>query len=410
MYSAAGSGHLRLAEAIGAADPDAEILLVEAGALERDGGPANPLNRLWDTMIRRGWFRAADLLINRALRTYLFPLAVVTMTQTVIANTIRYAPDAIVTTADGYSLALGEAAAALGVPFTVAQSEHTVFADMLHPVAHYLCPSREVAQAIGRFDLAAPAFADPTAGSARFLLNWWREYGTRRVEGALVHSAGGRGPVRNRLPVTVIGPLLQPDYHAPPGTGGPEPLQQPRLLVVSGSLGGRFVADTVRALVSGGRPGWTVIAVCGTDARLRDELGSLAVQRSGTAPTLQVHGYVHDMPRLMREVDLLIARPSASVFNGAVLAGLPMLLPARATLNDLGAVELATRWGVGQSFQRITDLPDLVDGMLPRLPEYRRCAERIRARYPADLATLQGQVRQVVWRRTRSAPVADPLN
>ncbi len=41
-----------------------------------------------------------------------------------------------------------------------------------------------------------------------------------------------------------------------------------------------------------------------------------------------------DMPARLRRASVLVARPSASLFLESILAGVPLLIPAKATKND----------------------------------------------------------------------------
>ncbi len=403
VYERAGQGHRAAAEVL------AEILGDEAGvqvvlvdATELEGGSEadapNPFVRLWNLAIRRGWFGLADLTINHVFRVGVFPFMVVFLGPRVRDRAMALAPDAIVSTADVYSRALGDAAIRLGVPFTVVPTETSVFADLLHPGAEYLCTFADVAEAIGRFDTSTPYFrtaVDELRGvraSARYLARWFRTYGIRRASPLLYQSAGGPGPRRNHMPCHVIGPLRRAADHAPPGT----PPDRTRVLVASGSLGGRFVTGWVDQLLGSGLRG-TVTALCGRDGRSR---AALMARSAPPGLELDVRGYADDLPSLLRSASVLVARPSANLLIEAILAGLPVLIPSRCTLNDAGSATLVRRWGIGEVYDRDADRLPLLMRMLGDLAPYRARLEELLGAFPRDRDGVAEQVRRVVWRRS----------
>ena len=126
VYERAGQGHLAAAEALGSilqAEPDVEVVLKDGEELERDGGGENPLIALWNFLIKRGWFRLADLILNHWFRVAIFPLLSVSATLPRVKSRLKaLRPDAIISTADAFNRALGDAANEIGIPFTVCRS------------------------------------------------------------------------------------------------------------------------------------------------------------------------------------------------------------------------------------------------------------------------------------------------
>jgi UDP-N-acetylglucosamine:LPS N-acetylglucosamine transferase len=75
-----------------------------------------------------------------------------------------------------------------------------------------------------------------------------------------------------------------------------------------------------------------VIALCGRDTSLSAELQGL--KPVSAAARLECCGYVDDMPARLRRASVLVARPSASLFLESILAGVPLLIRAKATKNN----------------------------------------------------------------------------
>jgi hypothetical protein len=405
LYERAGQGHLAAAEILRSileADPEVEVVLLDGDRLASDKPGENAFVSLWNPMIRRGWFRLADLIFNYWLRLAIYPVLVVTSGARAKARLKALRPDAILTTADIFSRVLGDGANELGVPLTVMPTEFSVYADILHPDAHHLCYFEATARAIRRFDLSTPHFREPIVDHAsfgerlRFVARWFRAYGLRRLEPLLFQSAGDPAPATNDLTCLVMGPLRDPRHHAP--VGARPAGERHEIVVLSGSLGGRFVSSVVRQLIAAPDFQGDVVAVCGRDGATRATLQALPLK---DGIRLECLGYVDDLPARLRRASLLVARPSAGVFLEAMLAGLPQLLSSRATKNDAGTIELMREWGIGETFDHVAEIPAVVAGMLPRLPEYRAQLADLRTRVVRPWEETAARIRAVAWRSVR---------
>ena len=406
VYERAGQGHIAAAEVLRSilqADPDVEVVLKDGEELERDSAGENPLIALWNWLIRRGWFRLADLIINHWFRVAIFPLLSVSATLPRVKSRLKaMRPDAVISTADAFNRALGDAANEIGIPFTILPIEFSIFADVMHPDAEYLVYFEETARAIRRFDLTTPHFRCEIRDNATarqklaYLFQWFTTYGVRRTEPLLFQGAGGVALQANSLPCHVLGPLREPADHAP--AGEPAPNERPQILVASGSLGGRFVSLVVRQLLAMPNLNADVIALCGRDNALIAELQAL--KPVSAAARLECCGYVNDMAVRLRRTSVLVARPSASLFLESILAGVPMLIPAKATKNDSGTVDLTRAWGIGETYDHDDEIPPTLARMLLNLGEYRARLKDVRARYPEPREHVAARIRSVVWRAT----------
>jgi len=404
VYERAGQGHLAAAEVLRSilvAEPDVEVVLKDGEELERDGGGENPLIALWNFLITRGWFRLADLILNHWFRVAIFPFLSVSAALPRVKSRLKaMRPDAVISTADAFNRALGDAANEIGVPFTVLPIEFSIFADVMHPDAHYLVYFEETARAIRRFDLSTPHFRFEISDNATarqklaYLFQWFTTYGVRRTEPLLFQGAGGVAPQTNALPCHVLGPLRDDDDHAPATEPGPH--ERPRILVASGSLGGQFVSLVVRQLLAMPTLNADIVALCGRDESLIAELRSL--KPVSASARLECCGYVTDMPSRLRRASVLVARPSASLFLESILAGVPLLIPAHATKNDSGTVDLTRAWRIGETYDHHEEIPATLGRMMPNLGEYRARLKDVRARYPEARETVAARVRSVVWR------------
>ncbi len=404
VYERAGQGHLAAAEVLREileADPTVEVVLKDGAELEGDRAGENPLVALWNWLIRRGWFRLADLILNHWFRVAIFPLLSVSSALPRAKSRLKaMRPDAIISTADAFNRALGDAANEIGVPFTVLPIEFCIFADMMHPDAEYLIYFEETARAIRRFDLTTPHFRYVMRDNATvrekiiYLVSWFQAYGVRRTEPLLFQAAGGNGPESNTLSCHVLGPLRDASHHAPVAERAWD--QRPVIIVASGSLGGRFVSQAVGKLLAMPHLNADVIAICGRDRSLIDNLQALKPASETIA--LECCEYVDDMPARLRRASVLVARPSASLFLEAILAGVPVLIPAQATKNDSGTVDLTRSWRIGETYDGDDEIPATLTRMLSNLGEYRARLKDVRMRYTEPRANVEARVRSVVWR------------
>ncbi len=102
-----------------------------------------------------------------------------------------------------------------------------------------------------------------------------------------------------------------------------------------------------------------------------------------------------------------MARPSASLFLESILAGVPLLIPAKATKNDSGTVDLTRAWRIGETYETNNEIPAMLARMLPNLDEYRARLKDVRARHAEPREHVAARIRSVVWRAMR-APVRNP--
>jgi UDP-N-acetylglucosamine:LPS N-acetylglucosamine transferase len=145
-----------------------------------------------------------------------------------------------------------------------------------------------------------------------------------------------------------------------------------------------------------------VIALCGRDTSLIAELQPLKPVSAATR--LECCGYVDDMPARLRRASVLVARPSCSLFLESILAGVPLLIPANATKNDSGTVDLTRAWRIGETYETDDAIPATLERMLPNLGEYRARLKDVRARYAEPREHVAARIRSVVWRAMREPP------
>lgn len=404
VHENAGAGHRRAARIIADAlrpAPGVEIV-AEAGSVLFDNGGAALIGRLWNALIRRGWFGLADRLINFGFRNWLLPVFEVLDTPKVLRHLDRLAPDIIVCTADGYAKVLGTHAHERGIPFFQVITEMSIFFDLVHPRAVHLCYFPETVAAVRSLPFDHPYFARPVTASMP-----WRQRlayvhamfaAARRDRRAVFRDIEPPPPRRNDARVRAIGPLVDSRFHDRRDRAearrrlGLDPAR-PCVLVIGGSIGGRFVTDAIRALTGADGPPLTLLAVCGHDAATARWLKK---QTPSPNHALQVFGHVDNMPDLLVAADAVVARPSAGVVLEALVTRTPLVLPIRTTANDQGSLSLVRRHRLGAAFADFAGLPDALARVLAEHAAMVTRMDRLLADFPADANLLAEQLRQIL--------------
>ena len=383
VYDNAGGGHKAMASIlaeIAGTLPGVEVVL-RAGSELSPG--AKWVVSLWNHLIRHDHIRLADWLVNYFIRAILFPLGEVLETDGFTRALGEIAPDMIVCTADGYNKALGEYARVHGIPFLISQTDMTVFADMVHPDAVHLCYFQESVDAIRALSLDSSYFTTPLRpGMTRwerlvYVLRAWGDVLLPWRPHQHLLQLGAARPQRNQARCLTLGPLRDAGHHrardraAVRAKLGMAPDER-CILVMSGSLGGRFLQQVVSWIQESGIASKTtrVLVVTGHDidsrAWLRKHLSHWPELRCEILP------FVDNMPELLTACDVLVARPSCGVFLEAMLAAVPMIFPERVTVNDRSALALLRRFGMGETFDSSKTLREALERVLENGPEYRR--------------------------------------
>ncbi|NPV70434.1 MAG: glycosyltransferase [Firmicutes bacterium] len=184
---------------------------------------------------------------------------------------------------------------------------------------------------------------------------------------SLVAALAARGIPAHRI--HPFGIPLRPGFAGLPGwrgdsqAGDDAPPEQPRFtaLVMGGALGVLDAAPSIcDALLDLGSD-IKVIAVAGRNQILRRRLAHLSERSRGA---LEVHGYVENVPDLMRSSHVLISKAGGVTVYEALAMGLPMLIFRPIPGQEEGNTRFLSRTGAGQAFTRISDLVHAVRGLM----------------------------------------------
>ena len=407
LFEKTGGGHLRLAEIIaemlGSADTRISVV---AGSDMLGDKTIDHIVNAWNRLIRSGLLRTADFTLNFFLRLFILPfLEVSARSQRFYDSLDAQAPDMIICTADGYGRSLGLYCGARNIPLVMAVSEISIFADLVCPRAIHLFCFQETADLIRSYDLGTGYFASTTDGNAPwrkrlgYLGRFFREFVLGYAGNPIYRDAGRQYPEKNHLPVHAIGPLAPRICHQAIDRDtfrrahGMEPGVK-TVLVASGSLGGKFVVDTVRALSKGFQGALNVVAMCGRCERTYRKVSALAGKSTPTR--VYPFGYRDDFEAFIKAADCIVARPSAGTFMDSLIAKTPFLSLGRATSNDSGTLHIIRKYHIGKVCRRGRELvPELAD-LLNNLEKYRGNITAYLDRYPDSFEAQARALRDLV--------------
>jgi len=407
LYENGGAGHKRTAELLASmlAAENSWRTVVVAGSELFDEKSVLLINWLWAFLVRKNWITLADWLLNFQLRAWILPLMEATGLAACFARLDDVKPDAIICTTDGYAKALGLYAEERLIPFYVVLTEFTVFADLANPAATHICYFPETINAIRSYCFEDAFFSERLSRTSsvsekiRYVARVYRDRLAAGGARSIYRNIDRHYPEANQARCIAVGPIVDRAYYSHPGKHEMRKklgisVDRPCALVVSGSIGGVFLYDVVTTIQDAWREPLTLIAVCGRDQKTYRKIAAGA--RRNAAVDVMPLGYRDAMVELYAAADVVIARPSASVLLEALMLRVPIMIPERATANDLGGAELIKRHHLGRVFGNHRDLLSSFDQLLQHHTAHVDAISDYLAAFPTDFDTLQKIIADII--------------
>ena len=417
IFEKVGAGHQRVATLIAsmlAEQEDLRIVTIAGSELFEDPS-VEWINRVWNGLIRMNRIGLADAIINFLVRAWIVPIMELMSTRSYHAKLDEVAPSLIICTADGFSKILGEYAKERGIPLYMINTEFTTFEDMVSPAATHLCYFEDTVNAIRSYSFDAAYFSTPLVRTStlrerlRYVRQVFRQ--RRRAGGArsIYRNIDRQHTAANDARCHAIGPLVEPAYFTP--CDGAEvrrrlgvSSERPCVLVISGSIGGKYIDAVVESFQSLAQTPVTLLCVCGRDERARRRLVARrerSLGREGLCEVIPL-GYVDNMVELYAACDVVIARPSASVFIEAMMRRVPLIIPERATSNDQGGAVLLQRHGLGEVYRSEREMLRAFAGIIAARGAYVDAISRFLAPYPSTYDELRRAVLKILSHDSQS--------
>ena len=196
---------------------------------------------------------------------------------------------------------------------------------------------------------------------------------------AQARDAGAQNVINSGL-------LLHPKYHDPSLRQMSRATARVRLglnpskltvLVSMGGFGSSSMQDLIKGLDTVGQD-WQIVAICGKNETLREELANLKLQRHCVVAV----GFTKELELYLRPADLMVGKPGpASIFE-AVAAGTPLVLDsAKAMPQERPNAALVALHGMGIAVPQRRDLPAAV-AALAESASARDCIQAAQMAYP----------------------------
>lgn len=410
LYENNGAGHRRAAkiiESMLADRADCRVTAVAGSELFNDPG-VELINRFWIYLVRKNWITLADWLLNFYLRAWILPMLEAAQLAGYHDKLDELAPDVIVCTADGFGKVLGLYAQARAIPLYLVITEFTMFADVANPMATHICYFPETINAIRSYRFEDAYFSSRLARKSSA---WDKIKYVSSVHRGHIRAGGTRSiyrnidrqyPERNHARCIAVGPLVEPVYYIRKNKLAARQMlgidkEKPCVLLISGSIGGDYLDEIVTAFQDRWGEPLTLLAVCGRDQDCFRRLDA----RKLRSREIEVRplGFVETMDELYAAADVVIARPSASVLLEAMMRRVPLLIPKRATVNDLGGAELINKHFLGEVYGDLNDLFASFQKIAGHKDAYADAISRFLAPYPAEYADLKDALVEIILGR-----------
>ncbi len=406
LYENSGAGHQRVTRILETILGEVENYHVVSYAASElfDDPTIKMINKLWSYLLRQNWITLADTLINFFLRIWVIPIVEVMQTGQYLDKLAKISPDIIICTGDGVSKVLGTYAREKSIPFYLVITDTSIFIDLVNPGAMHICYFPETINAIRSFSFESPYFAiqlDRTTSTwdkIKYVLKMYKKYILLTNRNSIYRNIDQKYSARNAADGVAIGPLVEPIYYEPQNKEAVRQkfgidLQSPCLLVISGSIGGAYLSQVVRTFQEY-NTALTILVVCGQDQAAYQKVGSIKDRHSNIK--VIPFGFVDYLNELYAATDVVVARPSAGVLLETLMSHIPLITSARATANDMGSVELISRYQLGEVYHELRDIPHLFTHISDHYPQYINNISNFLAQYPTDFGSLKKQIKGII--------------
>ncbi len=406
LYEKMGMGHLRMAGILEDMLKGDDIIIEKYAASEIVGSSdIDLIVNTWNYCIKKNWIRFVDILLNFLTRLFVLPVLDVAEGITLQKKLEEIKPDIIICTADGYNKSIGTYAAQKGIPFYIFITEISIFIDLVNPYARHICYFDETVEAIRNynFDLTYYSYhVDHTMNlfhKITYVLNFYNDFITHSFKNSIYRNPENKLIKNNHAKCHVIGPLAEKrhfDYKDMEALKLKYELPKNRenIMVVSGSIGGRFLLSITKRLIRECNRPINLLVMCGRDKKIYDKLRLLKTQNSNI--NIIPFGYINHFDEILAISDCLIARPSAGIFIESLLNTTPMITFDKVTSNDKGTLTMIKKYGIGEVCEDEDALAAAMEKILKSKDVYQSNIHTLRQMYCFTYEEKEKLIREVI--------------
>jgi hypothetical protein len=362
--------------------------------------------KIWNFLVRHNLIFLANALMLFSTRLFIIPFFEVWSTERICRKIGEVRPDILISTIHCYNKAMSDYAEKCKTPFFVFVTEvFPTFLDTVAKNAVHFCYFEESAAIVRAFDFEMGYYTNKIT-EGRFFLNLAKysknrlaDYWRKGIKAALYCSYEENLPQRNDAVCYVLGPFSDSKFSE----------QKDRaviahklaiadnhktVLVVSGSIGGHFVFDVVRAISMAAEP-FSIIAACGQDARTLSLVRHYVDTYSG-ASSISSFGFVDFFDELLSVADVVVCRPSAQVVIECLIKMVPIVTTRESTFNDYGGLKIIEKYELGEVCGNENEIVARARLVLEQKDFYKSNIEQFLKRYPGDYRSKENLILEAI--------------
>ncbi|MBP2657141.1 MAG: hypothetical protein H6Q69_173 [Firmicutes bacterium] len=403
VYENMGAGHLRMARILQdiLAGDKAELVVVDGEGMSGSTTPDFCV-KAWNWLLKKNWLRFQNIFMNYLLRMLFVPIVEAVNNTATMERIAAIAPDVVICVCDGYSRVLGEYAREKSIPFFLVITDIAVCFDLVNTNAVHVCYFPETAAAVQSYPLDAGYYAKNLSRSSSwkrkvgYVFEFYYDFIWRR-RNMFYRSRETEFAVQNNLPCEVIGPLaekkfftrldkrqLQKKYRLPPDIV--------TVAIASGGQGGQYLRNIVEVLGSNYHHPLNLLVMCGYDTETLEVLKARSFGQINVIPVSHTDCF-HEY---LGMADCAIIRPSAGTFVECLLQRTPVIVPYLTLANDRGSLLIVERYRIGEFYDRISDIPAVLETVLANQNYYDVNLEQFMNQYPGCYELHRANLRRLI--------------
>jgi UDP-N-acetylglucosamine:LPS N-acetylglucosamine transferase len=386
---------------------DVVEITVTAGSDIQQTDDVYTIVKLWNYFIKKNLIRSCDIFINFALRMFVIPLLEAKQDAVFMEKLGKFEPDIIVSTADGFNKAIGSYTSERNIPFYIFITEISTFYDLVNANATHICYFNETPEAIRSYNFEDAFFSWRLDSNTTFLKKV--RYVLKNYNDFVLHAHSNsifRNPNRplermNDAKCEVIGPLAEKKHFIPK-----DPLEmksklgipgdRDTVLIASGSIGGGFLMEMVRAICKRYAKPVNLLVICGRDKDIYNKVIEYRDKNKNSMINIMPFEYINNFEEYLSASDCIIARPSAGIFIESMLHGVPMITFDKVTSNDKGSLTMIEKYNIGEVCSGKGELVQAMEKLLEYKDEYKSNINKLLKNYYSTYEDKREALRNII--------------
>jgi UDP-N-acetylglucosamine:LPS N-acetylglucosamine transferase len=153
------------------------------------------------------------------------------------------------------------------------------------------------------------------------------------------------------------------------------------VLIVSGSIGGKFLLQTVKNITADCSKPINLFVMCGRDKEIFKKIKAYKESNKNTIVNIMPYEYIDNFDEFLTITDCLIARPSAGIFIESLLNRTPMITFDVVTSNDKGTLTMIEKYNLGEICSNKSDLVEEMEKLLRDKETYKNNIDNLLSGY-----------------------------